>query len=379
MKVLITVTYFVPNLSGLTLAVKNLAELLAENSYHITILTTQHEKNLTRKEKINKLSILRIPYLMRLSKGFIYKFLLFEIVMAVSANDQIIINLPQFEGFLIALTAKLMRKKVHCYYHCTVSADGGFISAFVLLMLRMANALCLFLADTIIATSEDFAQHDSLLKKYRYKLVYAYPVIKELPITPIAKANIAAKEANFKGIQIGFVGRFAKEKGIEYLLKSIPGIQKRIGSQFKIYLAGSNNVVGEHAYAEKINNLIAQYKENVVYLGVIPADELGAFYNSLNVLIIPSINATEAFGMVQVEAMRLGVPVIATNLPGVRVPIQKTKMGILVPVKNSVSISEAVCAIAQNPDLYKKDKHVVVAEFSPDRILQTFKSILTAS
>ena len=60
--------------------------------------------------------------------------------------------------------------------------------------------------------------------------------------------------------------------------------------------------------------------------------------------------------MVQVEAMLLGTPVIASNLPGVRVPIRLTKMGILVQPKNSEQITEAINKILKNKKKYSNQK-----------------------
>ena len=54
---------------------------------------------------------------------------------------------------------------------------------------------------------------------------------------------------------------------------------------------------------------------------------MGSFYTCIDVLVVPSINSTEAFGLVQVEAMMMGVPVVASDLPGVRVPVQKQGWG----------------------------------------------------
>ncbi len=57
---------------------------------------------------------------------------------------------------------------------------------------------------------------------------------------------------------------------------------------------------------------------------------------------MPSINSTESFGMVQVEAMICGTPVIASDLPGVRQPVKSSGMGKIVAVKDAKSLADAI-------------------------------------
>ena len=74
----------------------------------------------------------------------------------------------------------------------------------------------------------------------------------------------------------------------------ISNIQKSI----KIVIAGSLDPVGEREYKEKILTLVEKYIEYVVFLGELKEQEMGAFYSLLDILVLPSVNSTEAFGMV---------------------------------------------------------------------------------
>ena len=67
---------------------------------------------------------------------------------------------------------------------------------------------------------------------------------------------------------------------------------------------------------------------------------------------MPSVNQTEAFGQVQVDAMMLGTPVITTNLPGVRVPVRETKMGIIISSEDSLKLARAIQEIVKNKSTY---------------------------
>src|SRR6185503_11690533 len=112
MRVLISISYYSPHISGLTIATKNLAELLAKNGYKITVLATQHNKSLPQQEIVNGVAVERIPYLFKLYKGFIMPGFILSVYKALKKVDQVIINLPQAEGFIVALLAKLLNKKI---------------------------------------------------------------------------------------------------------------------------------------------------------------------------------------------------------------------------------------------------------------------------
>ena len=135
--------------------------------------------------------------------------------------------------------------------------------------------------------------------------------------------------------------------------------------------------VGEEHYKQKILRLVEQNKEYVAFLGELSEEEMGSFYSLLDVLVLPSVNSTEAFGMVQVEAMMTGVPVVATDLPGVRVPVQKTGMGKIVPIKNSRKLAEAIIEVLSNTEKFTRNAEIAKKEFSIDRCLTFYiKSVI---
>ena len=79
---------------------------------------------------------------------------------------------------------------------------------------------------------------------------------------------------------------------------------------------------------------------------------MASFYPNLDILTIPSLNSTEAFGLVQIEAMVNGVPIIASNLPGVRQPVLRHKMGKIIPIGDSKALAQAVIDITENRKKY---------------------------
>src|SRR6185437_4981879 len=128
MKILISLSYYSPYISGLTLSVKRLAELLAGSGYTVTILTVKHDRTLPRREDINAVSVVRVPYLFRVSKGFVMPEFVYLAYKELHNTDAVVIALPQVEGFIIAFLAKMLGRKVVSLYICEVTLSGGIVA-----------------------------------------------------------------------------------------------------------------------------------------------------------------------------------------------------------------------------------------------------------
>ena len=110
-------------------------------------------------------------------------------------------------------------------------------------------------------------------------------------------------------------------------------------------------------------------------MGKVPENDLDKFYSGLDVFVLPSINSLEAFGMVQLEAMFCGVPVIASDLPGVRTIVQNTKMGLICKKKDHVDLSKKIIKILKNRDKYIIPKKEILKKYSNDVLVEKYLDI----
>ena len=78
---------------------------------------------------------------------------------------------------------------------------------------------------------------------------------------------------------------------------------------------------------------------------------MAAYYPNLDVLVVSSLNSTEAFGLVQIEAMLNNVPSVASALPGVRRPVQMTGMGKVTPIGDVKALAQAILEILADPSM----------------------------
>jgi glycosyltransferase involved in cell wall biosynthesis len=121
--------------------------------------------------------------------------------------------------------------------------------------------------------------------------------------------------------------------------------------------------------------LVEKLGQHWEFLGVIPAIEQAAFFRVSNLMVLPSINSTESYGLVQVESMTCGTPVVASDLPGVRVPVQMTGMGRIVPRANAEALAQAIIEMLDHPDQYRRDPSEIIRLSSPEHVAEEYEKV----
>lgn len=358
MKVLITLTYYRPYISGLTKYAQNLAEGLAKRKHQVVVLAMKHGNYLKAVEKANGVKVIRATPIIRISKGFLSLDWIWQSIKLVSQTDAVITNLPEPEAAITALAAKAMGKRLIAIYHCDVSGGNKLLER----ALDICNSLVLHLADKVVTNTKDYAKSSRILPRFVNKTEYIFPIIKE----PEPK-----KSRNHE-FTIGWIGRISKEKGLEYLLETLPSLKKEI-KNLKVVLAGPTWTVGEEKHQAKIKQMIRQSEGKAIQVGQLTDEQLSHFYKKIDLLALPSINSTETLGMVQLEAMAAGVPTVASNLPGVRQPILITGMGEIFNPGDSKQLRQAILKIYKNYAKYTKNKPKALSLFSPEKALDAYE------
>jgi glycosyltransferase involved in cell wall biosynthesis len=108
----------------------------------------------------------------------------------------------------------------------------------------------------------------------------------------------------------------------------------------------------------------------------VPEERIGDFYASLDVFTLPSVNAFEAFGIVQAVAMLAGVPVLSSDIPGVRQPVVQTGFGTLVPPADEPGITRALQELYTNPPDRTRGVARAHRAFSVSNVLDAYEVLL---
>ncbi|PWH20496.1 MAG: glycosyltransferase family 1 protein [Anaerolineae bacterium] len=379
MRILIALTYYRPHYSGLTIYTERLARALAQRGHAVTVLTSQYDPTLPRYEKLNGVQVRRLPVAMRISKGVIMPSMPFWAVRLIRQADILNLHVPQLDAALLSILARLFHKPVVLTYHCDLRLPRGLIHALANLASNLANQITASLAHQIVTNTQDYAEHSPFLRRY-------LPKVKAIP-PPITIAEAGEEERTaFRqrfGIEpthrvIGMAARFAAEKGVETLVAAMPRILARFPTARVLFVGQYQNVLGEEAYAAKLMPLIEQLGEHWQFVGVLPPKEFAAFLKTAAVTVLPSTNSTESYGMVQVESMISGTPVVASDLPGVRQPVLNSGMGKIVPVHDAAALAEAILEILEQPSHFRVNIEPLRQQHDPMVIAKQYEQIFNA-
>jgi len=378
MKILVVLTYYRPHTSGLTIYAERLARAMAQRGHQVTILTSQYLKELPREEVMDGIRVVRAPVLLRINKGVIMPTFGFLATRLVLENDVIHLHLPQFDAAGLAFRGRLFRKPTVVTYHCDLLLPKGFINWLVNQAVHLMNRITGIFTHRIVAYTRDYAEHSPFISKFTSKLeVINPPVI----ISNVQPEEVKQFKVQFNGERripvIGMAARFATEKGVEVLLNAAPEIIKRYPRAVFWFAGPYENIIGEEKYYERLKPRIELLQNNGQwkFLGLLSPRSMAAFYPNLDVLVIPSLNSTESFGLVQIEAMMSGVPSIASDLPGVRQPVLRHKMGRVIPIGDSGALAQAVTELIAEKKEYGSTPKALREMYAPDTIAQEYEQL----
>jgi glycosyltransferase involved in cell wall biosynthesis len=378
MRILTVLTYYRPHTSGLTIYAERLAKALVRRGHQVTVMTMQYDPALPREEMQEGVRILRVPVLMRVSKGVIAPGFGSMATRLVREHDIVQVHLPQFDAPGVALRGRLTGKPTILTYHCDLQLPEGLFNRLVNQVVIFMNHLAARLSDRIVTYTQDYADHSPYLSRYSQKLRIIPPPV-ELPPTALNAVEDFARQHQTADRRptIGMAARLATEKGVEILLEALPRILEKYPNAQVLFAGQFQNVLGEQEYYQRLMPTIQRYmaQNHWGFLGVLNPSQMAAFYPNLDVLVVPSLNSTEAFGLVQIEAMMNGTPCVASSLPGVRQPIRSTGMGEVVPIGDSIALADAILRIVDNSDQYHGDPRAIAQRFAPEAIAAEYEAL----
>jgi glycosyltransferase involved in cell wall biosynthesis len=380
MKILTVLTYYRPHTSGLTIYAERLARAFARRGHQVTVMTTQYDPSLPRAETLDDVKIIRIPVAARISKGVIAPTFGFVATKLVLQHDVVQLHLPQFDAPGVALRGRLFGKPAVLTYHCDLLLPPGLFNRFVNSVVDFQNNTAGLLSNHIVTYTQDYADNSPYLSRYASKLTPILPPV-ELPAPPPGAIQAFAEEhhVNERKPVIGMAARFAAEKGVEVLLDALPIILKKYPKAQILYAGTYQDVMGEQAYSARLMPRIREYEihGHWTFLGNLDPVQMTAFYPNLDVLTVPSLNSTEAFGLVQIEAMMNGVPCVASALPGVRQPVIMHGMGRVARIGDSAHLAESILEVLNEPQKFKGDIESIRKSYNPDSVAQEYEKLFT--
>ncbi|MEI6378405.1 MAG: glycosyltransferase family 4 protein [Candidatus Falkowbacteria bacterium] len=344
MKIAQIVSTFPPYKGGMGNVAYHFAWSLASFKHQISVLTPLYGNEAAKKQEalLPNLEVRRLKPVFSFGNAAIMS----DLFKQLKGAEIIHLHYPFYGcAFLIAAYRRIIdrRCRLLVHYHMDTRAQGW--KGLVFKTYRYLLAPWVFrCADAITCASLDYVKHGDMAG------FYAKHAAKFVQVPFGVDADKFHPGENQQK-QILFVGGLDKAhyfKGLDILLEAFAGLSGPM-IDYRLVIVGHGD-------------LLPVYREMAVKLGVaervdfrdqVNDAQLAEVYRESSFLVLPSINRNEAFGLVLLEAMASGLPVIASNLPGVRSVFRNGQHGYLVRPGDTDDLGKKIWQLAANDQQYQ--------------------------
>jgi rhamnosyl/mannosyltransferase len=258
------------------------------------------------------------------------------------------LHLPNTSAFWALALPQARRLPWIIHWHSDVFSTLNKKLALAYSVYRPLEQRLLARAQAIIATSAPYLASSTALQPWQHKC-QVIPLglsLDRLPDHPTPQATRWAEQqwGNQRATKILCVGRLTYYKGHEILIQALPQIT-----------GGQVLIVGQGELRSRLETLITKLNlaPQVKLLGYCTDAELTALFATCDIFCLPSVERTEAFGVVLLEAMRYAKPIIASAIPGSGVTwvVQDKHTGLLVPPQDATALAHSLQQLIEEPSV----------------------------
>lgn len=362
MKIAHIVSTFPPYQGGMGNVCYNQVRYLAKLGYQVTVFSPG-EKRVTQGFKVKKLnSFLNIGNAS----------LIFPDISLLKTFDILHLHFP-FIGFgeqlLFLKKTKILKSPLVLQYHMDLIGEKEKKIIFDLYNLVVLPFLTA--ADKILVSSKDYLLH-SKIKKYFLKEKEKFEI---LPLGVREDKFFPSKKKFKKEKYILFVGALDEAhyfKGVDILIKAFKEVSSSL-PQARLIIVGRGSLRERYINLAKKLNI----RDKIEFANKVDEQNLPFYYQKADLFVLPSISSSEAFGLVTLEAMASGLPVIVSNLPGPRSLVKNN--GFLVEPGNISHLSQKIIQILRNDEMRKafgfNSRQLILKHYSWSKIVARLSDI----
>jgi glycosyltransferase involved in cell wall biosynthesis len=367
LRVLTALSFYHPYWTGLTTIAQAIAEGLAARGHQVTVVTTQHEPELPRRERVNGVDVVRVPVVARVSRAVLAPALVPTVARHLAGHDLLQVHTPMPEAWPLAALARRRGTPFVMTHQGDVVMPAGLVNRVIERAFTATLARAGRLAQRVTTLSGDYAAHSPLLSPLGDKVTAIHPPV----LMPGPDHEEAARWRRSLGLEdrpvVGFAGRFVEEKGFDRLLEAIPALVER---EPRVHLLYAGQPMPYERFYQRCRPLLDRHVDRVTELGLLTdRRRLAAFYAMCDVVAVPS--RTDCWAAVQVEAMRCGTPVVTSDIPGAREAVRLGGMGRLVPSGDVPALAAALADTLAAP----RDGHGGERPFDPERAIDAYEAL----
>ena len=325
---------YYPVLGGMENHLRIVAEGLAQRGHTVTVLASNTYRK-TMIERLNDVTLIKASEWTRRASTPISPAIV-PLSWRIPA-DVIHLHHPFPPGDLV-YWLRLKRPPLIITYHSDIVRQKRLLQLYRPLLTRTLSA-----ASRIIATSPQYIQTSEWLRPHAAKCTVVPLSVDAAHFAKPNLAEVARIKARFGSPLVLFVGRFRHYKGLHFLIEALPQMPAA-----RLMLVG---VGPEEARLRELAQRLG-VASRVDWVGEIADADLPNYYAAADVFVLPAHLRAEAFGIVQLEALAAGVPIVSTELgTGTSYVNLHNETGLVVPPADPSALAHAITTLLDNPQL----------------------------
>src|SRR5687768_12399753 len=369
MRILHIGKYYAPERGGIERSMQDLAEAGVARGDNVAALvhqrpgTWRHAREVRAGVEVHRVGCIGAPLYTPLSPGFPFELLR---VLRGFRPDLLHLHLPNPSSFAALLLPQALRLPWVVHWHADVPPDApDWRLRAAYRVYRPFEQAVLHQARAIIATSRPYLDASIALAPWRSKTHVVPLGIGPAPVAPATERWPAPS-----GLRLLAVGRLSRYKGFDVLLAALAR-----PADASLLLVGA----GECERELRAQALALGLQQRVRFAGALEDDQLASAYASADAFVLPSLDRGEAFGLVLLEAMRAGLPVVASAIPGsgIGFVVEEGESGLLVPPGDTAALAEALARLA-DPALRMRLGKAALARWSGSFTLEREADLVQA-
>ncbi len=369
MKIVQISPWFHPHLGGVESHVYSISSELVRRGHEVIVVTTRHKKDLPAHETIEDIQISRLkPVATVLRTPIVPK--VKKVLRSMNADVLHAHSPPPLSAYYASKSAHECKVPFVLTYHCDIEIPSIFGLVIEEVFRRTLGVRTTRRANKIIVTTETYAATSRAVWRYS-PVVIPNPVDYELFQPDVNGGTIRQELGIARGENVVlWLGRVVVHKGIEDLIEAAQFVENTK------FIVG-----GEGPYLNTIKRMAKSLgiESKVIFTGRVPKAKLPLFYAACDLFVLPSVSRLEAFGIVALEAMSSGKPVVVTDMPGVREVVTDGVEGLLADPLNAEDLAEKINTLLSNPELRERmgndGREKVIEKFSIKAIVDRLESV----
>ena len=269
--------------------------------------------------------------------------------------------------FNILLNKRMRNKPTIVTWHSDIIKQKNILKVYKPFLNKFLKQV-----DYIVATSPNMIENSPFLNdnKNKCKVIPLGIDPSKFTLNEYIEDKVKIIKKEYTRTKVFFMGRLVYYKGVSYLIDAVKSLD------VDLIIGGTGPLIDD--LKKQVDELKIQ--EKVHFIGYIKDEDLPAYYYASDIFVLPSVESSEAFGIVQLEAQVCGTPVISTNLPtGVPYANLNDVTGLVVEPKNSEELRKAIKTLIEDEKLRTRlgnqAKQRVLQEFTTEKMGERYLNL----